>query len=161
MIGAPIPEAGSHLYRVVGTPAPQGSKNIGARGQLYEASKAVAPWRHAVAIQVAAQMNRAGWAPVQIAAHVTITFLLHRPSSAAKRLHPHTRPDLDKLIRSTMDALVDAGALRDDAVAVDIHARKRYAAAGSSAGAWIQISPVEDAELAASIARHPAGKHRP
>jgi crossover junction endodeoxyribonuclease RusA len=41
---------------------------------------------------------------------------------------PAARPDLDKLLRSTLDALVDAGALADDALVVEVNAAKTYPA---------------------------------
>lgn len=41
--------------------------------------------------------------------------------------HPDRSPDLDKLIRCIADAVTDAGAWRDDAQVVEIHAAKRYA----------------------------------
>ena len=40
--------------------------------------------------------------------------------------YPYKRPDLDKLLRSTMDAMTCAGVWRDDALVHIIHARKHY-----------------------------------
>jgi Holliday junction resolvase RusA-like endonuclease len=36
------------------------------------------------------------------------------------------RPDLDKLVRAVLDALVGAGVIRDDAQVAELHASKRY-----------------------------------
>ena len=60
--------------------------------------------------------------------NVEIYFYLQRPVSHPKRRRttPDKKPDLDKLIRSTCDALTSAGALKDDARIVRITAQKRY-----------------------------------
>lgn len=44
-----------------------------------------------------------------------------------RRTRPDCRPDLDKPVRSTLDALTTAGAIDDDARVVEINARKHYA----------------------------------
>lgn len=125
---------------VHGEPAPQGSKRHVGRGVLVESSAKVAPWR-AVVTHAAAETVRAaaGWDlgrldPIE----VLLVFTIARPAShyrTGKRSHeirdtapehPATRPDLDKLIRSTLDGLVDGGALVDDARVVDVHAVKTY-----------------------------------
>lgn len=57
-------------------------------------------------------------------------FVMRRP----KRLRrsdidkPHcAKPDIDNLIKSTQDAIVDAGILRDDCVVWSVNFTKRYA----------------------------------
>lgn len=56
---------------------------------------------------------------------VVIDFYLPRPASAPKhRALPDRRSDLDRLIRSTLDALTTAGAVQDDARVVDVSVRK-------------------------------------
>lgn len=117
-------------FFVTGTPAPQGSKKgfvRGGRAVLVESSAKVKPWREDVR---AAAQEAAGpdWVPFGGAVVVHVTFWLKRPLSAPKttRTLPTTKPDLDKLIRSTMDALTSAGVYRDDSIAVDIQIAKRY-----------------------------------
>jgi Holliday junction resolvase RusA-like endonuclease len=75
---------------------------------------------------------------------LTVTFHLPRPQSLPKRVVQHTKkPDLDKLVRSTKDAL--KGVLYgDDAQVVELRARKVYAPTGSAPCAVITI---EEADL--------------
>jgi crossover junction endodeoxyribonuclease RusA len=130
-----------HLYRVIGRPAPQGSKRHVGNGRMVESSADVGPWRDAVALQVAAQRNRAGWRQECGAIKVAVTFLLARPPSV-RRMWPEVRPDLSKLLRATEDALTDSGVIRDDALIVEVLAKKRYAPEGGATGAWIRIEPL-------------------
>lgn len=73
-----------------------------------------------------------------------VTFHLPRPASLPKKhLHHTKKPDLDKLVRNTKDAL--KGILyRDDAQVVDIHARKVYATVASAPCAHVTL---EDAAI--------------
>ena len=74
-------------------------------------------------------------------------FTMRKPQSAPKRRTtlPDRRPDLDKLCRSTLDALVTAGTISDDARVIGIVARKVFPGEGQDAlsvpGAVIRISP--------------------
>ena len=129
--------------RVIGQPAPQGSKRAVARGVMIESSRAVKPWRAAVAAATAARMHthhHPGWPTGPVT--VTVTFFLPRPTSLPKRVAwPAKRPDLDKFIRATLDGLTESGIWHDDAQVVTIHARKRYAAPGQPLGAYIAVHP--------------------
>jgi len=61
-----------------------------------------------------------------------VTFYVVRPKSAPKRVkHPVTRPDLDNYLKTFLDAL-DKFAFPDDAQVVNIHARKAFAAVGTT-----------------------------
>jgi crossover junction endodeoxyribonuclease RusA len=109
---------------VFGNPAPQGSKKFvgcdrNGRGILVESSKHVRPWREDV--KAAALAVRNGAAPLDGALCGRMVFTMRKPKSAPKtrRTYPSTRPDLSKLIRSTEDALVDAGLIADDARIVE------------------------------------------
>lgn len=137
---------GNALVVVVhGIPAPQGSKRHVGNGVLVESSAKVRPWREAVraateAALAAARLDHApGWTPGRAAPLVlAATFTLARPASHyrsgryAELLRstapqcPATRPDLDKLIRSTFDALTDAGAMAEDSRVVQLVAAKVY-----------------------------------
>jgi len=115
---------------VYGMPGPQGSKAYKGQSKkghaiLVESSKKVKPWRQAVvAACVDAGINgRKLEGPLCL--HVWFT--LPRPASAPKRVkQPAKKPDLSKLIRSTEDALTDAGVWIDDAQAVVIMAVKTF-----------------------------------
>ena len=108
---------------VYGSPAPQGSKKFAGvsktgRGILVESSKRVKPWR--ADVKAAAELVRNG-APIDEPVVVRMVFTVPKPSSAPKRRRtwPMRMPDVSKLARSTEDALVDAGLLRDDARIVE------------------------------------------
>jgi crossover junction endodeoxyribonuclease RusA len=120
------------VVEVLGTPAPQGSKSYrghrGGKPVLVESCTAVRAWREAVVRAIRAAMRRTGFTTMSVPSIVVIDFYLARPASAPKgRTVPDRRPDLDKLVRSTLDALTTAGAVEDDARVVEITARKHYA----------------------------------
>lgn len=132
------------VIHVHGDPAPQGSKTHVGNGRMRESSRRVAPWRDAV--QAAAmQALPKGWmlaGPVS----VRIDFLVARPASHYGTgrnarmlrdnapLYPVSRRvgDLDKLLRSTLDALTTAGVIVDDSLVVDIQASKVYGEPGDA-----------------------------
>lgn len=110
------------LVRVLGLPAPQGSKRAfvrGGRAMLVESSAKVAPWRQDVKHAAMAAMGDAP--PFEGPVRLAMTFLFPRPKGhmGAKGVRPsaplaHTvRPDIDKLTRSTLDALTGV-LFRDD-----------------------------------------------
>lgn len=143
---------------VYGSPAPQGSKRFvghakNGRGILIESSKSVKPWREAVKCAAIEQTRPPnydgiighGFTPLSgpIIAHMIFT--LPKPKSAPKsrRTWPDRKPDLSKLVRSTEDALTDAGVWEDDARIVRCVASKVYPGEGTDAlntpGAVIRI----------------------
>lgn len=138
------------IVRVYGIPAPQGSKRHVGGGRMIESSKKVGPWREAVK---AAVLTATGRRPTTVdgPVQVDVTFFLPRPKGHygtgrnAGRVRdsapaePTTKPDLDKLLRSTMDALTDVGVLRDDAQVVRIKAAKGYSRPEESPGATIRV----------------------
>lgn len=109
---------------VYGHPAPQGSKSFkgtftGRDGRVHaklvESSKKVKPWRQEV--KHAAEIVRAGAVPIDGPVRARMVFTMPKPKSAPKtrRTYPDKKPDVSKLARSTEDALVEAGVLKDDA----------------------------------------------
>lgn len=112
-------------FTVRGTPGPQGSKKFvglskAGRGILVESSAKVKPWRYVV--QMAAEGAKAAHGGViRGPVWVSMVFTLKKPLSTAKRVRtwPATRPDLSKLVRSTEDAITDAGLWEDDARVVE------------------------------------------
>lgn len=122
-------------FRVVGAPAPQGSHRAfvrGGRAIVTDDSASTRPWRSDVR---AAALEAMGDAPPPDGpVSVDVTFLFARPRAhlrADGTVRPSapaakvTRPDLDKLLRSTMDALTGI-AWRDDAQVVSIAAAKAF-----------------------------------
>lgn len=123
---------------VWGTPAPQGSKRHVGNGRMVESSKAVKPWRESIVWQCKGFAMTFG--PVEL----DILFILHRPATASKkRTVPDRKPDIDKLIRSTLDGLKTARIYEDDARVVKVTVEKRYAAHEEITGAVIRIRKVE------------------
>lgn len=131
-----------------GQPAPQGSKRHLGNGIMVESSKKVRPWRQDV--KAAAELVRGTRAPMDCPIVVRMVFTMPKPVSAPKRRRtwPCRTPDLSKLIRSTEDALTDAGIWRDDARVVDYQrAAKVYPGEDPEAldapGVRIVVQPIE------------------
>jgi Holliday junction resolvase RusA-like endonuclease len=129
---------------VIGMPGPQGSKRHVGGGRMIESSKKVKPWREAVV-----------WAAREQGLHISgaiaaeMTFTLPKPKIAPKkrRTLPDRKPDIDKLVRSTCDALKTAGMYEDDARIVDLKAWKVFPGEGPDAldvpGCVIRLKGVE------------------
>jgi crossover junction endodeoxyribonuclease RusA len=132
-----------------GSPAAQGSKRHVGGGRMIEMSKAVAPWRED--IRTAALVAGRNQGPLTGPLAVTIFFTLQKPTSAPKRRRtwPSKKPDIDKLLRSTFDALTTAGTWQDDAQVISVHAVKLYVGdvnALDRPGAWISIYTVTETD---------------
>lgn len=136
---------------VWGRPAPQGSKRAfvnryTGRASMVESSKNVKPWREAVKQAV---FDADGDSVITGPVVLNVTFTLPKPKSAPKtrRTWPDRKPDIDKLCRSTIDALTDAGCWEDDGRIVECRAAKRYPGEGPDAlprpGARIVIRSAE------------------
>lgn len=131
---------------VEGHPAPQGSKKMVGRSKtgvpvLVEMCKRHKSWRKTVSDAV-----KLSFPPILDGQtgemHVGLCFVMPRPKSmSAKRpTPPHTkRPDQDKLFRSIMDGITDAGLWRDDAQVTKSAVIKRYAEAGEKSGVKIVV----------------------
>lgn len=157
---------------VWGEPAPQGSKRHVGRGVMIESSKKVKPWREAVKF-AALEATQAGGAltahagPMDGPVNVEVVFRFTRPKGhyrTGRNSHllrtgaprrPAGKPDLDKLLRSTFDALSDAGVWGDDAQVVTVTASKEYAAHPIVAGAVIRIQQDTDLLAGGDTARLP------
>lgn len=102
-----------------GIPRPQGSKRL-LRGRLIESSRGHADWRRTVAMAaLAARQDRGGEWPVERSVLVTMDFFVPGRRDG--------RPDVDKLARAVLDALVEAQVLRDDSLVVSLIAAKARA----------------------------------
>jgi crossover junction endodeoxyribonuclease RusA len=142
---------------VVGRPAPQGSKQRGAAGQLLEQSTYLPAWRAACRIGAYRAFAAAGIGtsslpvfpadtPVYISrCEFSVSSLQCRADGSDE---PIGTPDIDKLLRSTLDAL--GGARRqtarvyaDDAQIVSIDGLRKIRKPGGFSGAHIIISDQE------------------
>lgn len=126
---------------VFGLPAPQGSKRHVGNGRMVESSKKVQPWRQDVKHAALAALEQAPeWDRELALVAMHVTFSLPRPVSHHRTIRGQrtallhewapalsgTKPDLDKLLRSTCDALTTAGVYADDARLCHIYATKAY-----------------------------------
>jgi Holliday junction resolvase RusA-like endonuclease len=136
------------VIRVPGIPQPQGSKTKTRLGGMRDAnSERLIPWRNAVTVATVQTVGH-HWQPLDGPLSVSVIFTMPKPASAPKRRRtwPAKKPDLDKLIRAAFDGITDGGLWRDDALVVDVYARKVYAGdpeAGLAPGALIHVRPVE------------------
>ena len=111
--------------------APQGSKKHVGNGIMVEVCKRVGTWKKAVGREARKVVKEIIIEPV----HVEIVFWFRRPVShlnakgepkQSAHKYPNRRQgDIDKLCRSTLDALT-LSAIADDSQVVSLHARKYY-----------------------------------
>lgn len=139
---------------VYGRPAPQGSKQSGGAGQLLEQSAYLPAWRQAVKVGAYRAMSDAGIAPRQLplfGAGVPVyvercTFYVEPDQCRAVGTDdPIGTPDVDKLLRATLDALGGAKRMArvfaDDSQVVGIEGLgKQRPAPGRPTGAFIIVS---------------------
>jgi Holliday junction resolvase RusA-like endonuclease len=120
-------------FTVLGHPTPQGStKGFLVKGKVHitSANAQMKPWRQQIGWTALNARAKAGYSDIFAGKHVPVRarflFYLAPPQTMPKgRTQPAVKPDLDKLCRSTFDAL--SGILwLDDAQVVDLSARKDY-----------------------------------
>lgn len=144
------------MFDVLGVPAAQGSKRHVGGGRLVESSKKVAPWREAV--KAAAVVALEEQPAIKGPAVVSINFRFARPAghygtgknagslkgSAPTVPVSRANGDIDKLVRSTLDALTDSQAIADDSQVVILLATKQYAD-DAKPGATVKVKPLGEA----------------
>ena len=126
---------------IEGNPVPQGSFRHVGNGRIISANPKLNDWRHTIATQIAQQTHHR---LIDDPVTVQLLFTLERPKSVSRerRERPTVKPDLDKLIRATLDAISlerYCQILKDDSIVTDIRAAKRYAD-NLAPGLWIQIT---------------------
>jgi crossover junction endodeoxyribonuclease RusA len=132
--------------RVYGVPGAQGSKRHVGGGRMIESSKKVGPWRDAVTAAVI-QAREASSAYFEDAVRLTVTFIMPRKGEPKGWTRHHTRaPDLDKLVRSTCDAITIAAAWKDDSRVVEFVAIKVTAEPGEAPGCSLSIEALPPKE---------------
>jgi Holliday junction resolvase RusA-like endonuclease len=137
-------------FRVLGVPAPQGSKTAWmnprtGKAQMSEASgPRLKSWRAAVTEEAAARravLGRALDGPITLS--ITFRFPMPAGRPAALRHRGYARkqsaPDLDKLLRGVLDALTSSGLIADDARVCELHGRKVEVGAGQWTGAELLV----------------------
>jgi Holliday junction resolvase RusA-like endonuclease len=132
------------VITVTGRPAPQGSKRVGPHGQMLEQSRYLPAWRAAVKRCAYRAYRDRGIGPEEIAGGlfagpvgVNVTFYLSPGQLTLGRIDGP--PDLDKLMRSTWDALTEARVWADDGQVVHIEEARKVSADGFTSGAVITV----------------------
>lgn len=145
------------VLRVLGKPAPQGSKVQSRWGGMRESSPNVMPFRNSV-IYAADQQYKGE--PLTCAVHLEAEFIFIRPQShmsKAKGREHELLPsapihctssqlgDLEKLARCLCDGLsrtCGGSVLHDDRLVVGMTLSKRYASPEEQAGALVKVFPL-------------------
>ena len=113
---------------VEGNPVPQGSFRHVGNGRIISANPKLNAWRQTIADQIGLQTPER---LIEGSIRVDLVFTLERPKSVsrASRALPTVKPDLDKLVRATLDAISlerYVQLIKDDSQVTDLHAAKRY-----------------------------------
>lgn len=137
------------IFGVYGlSPAPQGSKRHVGGGRMVESSAKVKPWREAVRQEAIATGLAISAEPI----YLHLLFRFRRPKghwNAKGELKPSapqtpiTRPDIDKLCRSTLDSLTGV-LFHDDSQVAFLVASKEYCLPGELEGCQIEIREIKD-----------------
>jgi len=150
----------SLTFHAAGTPGAQGSKRHVGNGRLIESSKKVKPWRASVEAAARTAAHLTGWPTATGPVRVRVRFRIARPAAhyrTGRNAHllragapafpvQHQHGDVDKLQRSTFDALTAAGVIADDKLVVSVDAWKVWASEAEGAvGASIRVSTIDPA----------------
>jgi crossover junction endodeoxyribonuclease RusA len=129
-------------FTVFGVPVPQGSSRAfiprgWTRPIITAANSKTKPWRQEVAGACLARLNGTSSPVSEMPVIVKVAFFFDRPKSTKKSVqHKTTKPDVDKLARSILDALTGI-AFADDSQVIELHVTKGF---GSPARAEIAVS---------------------
>jgi Holliday junction resolvase RusA-like endonuclease len=153
------------LLHVVGVPASQGSKTRMPNGAMVDGTSntgraALSAWRKAVADAARAYLAEHPQPPLDEPLKVRIEFRFAPTKSDPYRTMHATKPDIDKTIRATFDALKHGGLIGDDARICELLALKRYAGEAESVGAVIEVFPLGAVETARREALKQVAKAR-
>lgn len=133
-------------WRVFGEPKPQPRPRAFTRNghaSVYDPGTAEG-WKGSIALAIGG-----GRKPYDQALSVAIDFYFAPPKNLQKKCergetHFRTsKPDIDNLIKSTLDAMTALWVWFDDSQIVEIRATKRYATPDCSPGAVIHLSEVQ------------------
>ena len=124
-------------FSVHGIPIPQGSTRAfipkgWSRPIITAANAKTKPWRQEIAGVVVSEMEKTGFARMtkDVPVKVCAGFSFPRPHGLPKRVNSKTtKPDLDKLVRSLLDAMTGL-VFEDDSQVVQLHVRKTFGIPG-------------------------------
>lgn len=123
--------------RVIGVPKAQPRVKATKRGNhagVYTPATAKS-WKELISFESAPLAGRQIEGPIALRIH----FALRRPKIRKKDIYVTTKPDIDNLLKSTMDALTDRAVWRDDALIAEISVKKTYETINAVPGAVIEI----------------------
>lgn len=145
---------------VAGRPAPQGSHDLGSAGQFLDSSPYLAAWRQAVKIAAFRSYSQVGYPPTALPVFGSgvpviferITFYVApEQCRAAGTDAPIGKPDVDKLLRATLDALggahnpqTHARLYTDDSQVVEVRNLSKERAPQGNPGALIIVTDGRD-----------------
>jgi crossover junction endodeoxyribonuclease RusA len=121
-------------FSVNGKPIQQGSMKVINGHVLHAKGSELIYWRSAIALEASRHISKM----YEGAIRLEIGFRMEKPKSV-KRTYPTKPPDLDKLVRSVLDALSGV-AYVDDGQVTEIAANKAYGVAGVD----ITVIPLEE-----------------
>lgn len=122
-------------FRVPGLPKPQPRPRFNSKtGRVYTPDTA-RRWREAVA-----------WAAMGARNQSRINCALLGPLSVILgfTMPDNRKADIDNLVKGTLDALIEAGVMKDDNQVVELHATKRV---GTDTGCSVSVTPIREASL--------------
>ena len=128
-------------------PAPQGSKRHIGRGIMVEQSTNLKPWREAVRQEALKTCASMAHGPV----FLELAFRFARPKShfnakgllkATAPRHVITKPDIDKILRSTLDAMTGV-LFKDDSQVCRVIVIKSYCMEGELEGCEVILQNVK------------------
>lgn len=133
--------------RIVGVPAPQGSKTaIQGRDRAYvieggstTGRRKHRAWRAAVTAATLAHVPPSERFDDDDALSVSLLFVMPRPKARRLDVLCRVKPDLDKLIRSTLDGLADGLLFKHDSRVSSLAASKVYEVEGTRPGAFVTV----------------------
>ena len=119
---------------------------IGGQARVIEGSSKTGrekhkSWREGVTMAARDWLRENPQPPLSEPIRMTVDFLFPLPSSDAFRTRHIVKPDAGKCARTTEDALVVGGLLKDDSFIFDTRITKRYAHGMETTGATIRIWP--------------------
>jgi len=116
IIGHPKPKGSMRAF------VPKGSRKVVVREQV-SGSK---PWRDIVALHLIEWTARGAF-PIESPVEVRLHFRVPKPKTSKRKFPTSQRDgDIDKLTRNMLDAMVDAGILRDDCYVVRLLVTQDY-----------------------------------
>ena len=137
--------------RIIGIPATAGSfvprkRKNGSLYLLRSGSQKHKEWRQTAEFTIRQAVKLWEWEVAQDDQYsVSLSFLLPKPKSVS-RAQPNVKPDIDKLCRSTLDALTVGKAIDDDARIIQLTACKTYATEAEQPGCYITVNKLNESK---------------